>query len=149
MFSCSKRMSLSQVFFLIWSTSLAKSNFRGRRCSPAFIILPAWRTRSERSARSAQGGLAGLQGMRQEARGPALWFCGGLCRAGSPGRAGRARGLHVAFALSVMTCLVWVCGVPVLRKHSLGSDKGQVLIIRLRGNETTKYKGTRIGRSSI
>lgn len=56
-------------------------------------------------------------------------------------RKGRgALSLHVAYVFSVITCLVLVYLVLLLHKYFLGSAKGQVPIIRLRGTETAKYK---------
>ena len=52
----------------------------------------------------------------------------------------RGHSLHVAYVFSVITYLVLVYLVLLLHKYFLGSAKGQVPIIRLRGTETAKYK---------
>lgn len=129
-------MSLSQVFFLIWSTSLAKSNFRGRCRMLPFIIPPAWRTHSKRQGRRGQGWRGSSQGASRRV----LLFYGGLCLASSWGEGEGTLSTHVGSAFSVVTYLVLVYLVLALHKRFLGSDKGQEPIIRLRGNETPKDK---------
>lgn len=144
-------------FFLIWSTSFAKSNFRGRCYKPAFIMLPARWSHSEKRW-TGRLRLLGTQ-LRAEGRrelSSGKWGSPSPCAVSAPVT------LTCAVCASHDTCAVhasrstylccvrlpWHLPVPcahpvvtypallyvsrVVHRHFLGSDEGHVPLILLR-----------------